>query len=327
MNKKNKRGVFDGVVLSLLTIMISWLVGIVIVMVYGTYYSHSTIVAGGICVAIFVALCQWLRQLPLAKYRAQQAVERGMEVSSFQQQRLYVFFDVLLLALIAITVFACDYKIYEKEDRYTGVSSMMKPAEEKEETETGVWTVTTVPMVHLQDSLCYVSDPENLIEPVYQEKCDSLMRVIKNSYGVESAVIVVNRIKGEASQMAFDVINHYGIGDKETNRGLCIIIAYEQHQYFIGTGRGLEADMPDIVCGELGQVCLVPHLKSNNPSMALFSLCQGIADHLAGKEFVAMEAPDDGDEFWGAVGTHSEILLLLTIVFCVFRWKTRRDTE
>lgn len=320
---EKKQSVMNALMVVIATIICSWFIGILLIMIYGTYYSYSTVVSVGLCLAIFVALCQWLRQLPLAKYRAQQAAELGEELTSFQKQRLYVFFDVLLLALLALTAFACDYACYEEEDRYTGVSSMMKPAEEQVETEQGVWSVNNVKLVHLQDSLRYVSDPENLIDPVYEAKCDSLMRVIKNRYGVESAIIVVNRIAGEASQMAFDVINRYGIGDKETNRGLCIIIAYEQHQYFIGTGRGLEADMPDIVCGKLGQVCLVPHLKQEDPSMALFSLCQGIADHLSGKEFVAMEREED-DTVYKAVMSHIEVMLLLTVVFCLFRRYSRK---
>ena len=148
--------------------------------------------------------------------------------------------------------------------------------EQKDEMETEVWTVETVPMVHLQDSLYYVSDPEDLIEPYYQEKCDSLMRTLDNIFGVESAVIVVKQIKGDISQFATDLSNHYAIGVK--NRGLCIVLAYEQHQLRIETGLTLESELPDSVCGKLMETCSLPYLMDKNPSIAIYNLCHGIVD-------------------------------------------------
>lgn len=140
-----------------------------------------------------------------------------------------------------------------------------------------VWTPETLPMVHLQDSLRFVCNPDGVLSPSAVQATDALLAQLKQAKGVETVVVVVKRLRnGDAYQFGMDLSRKYGIGDKRQRSGLIIILSTEDRKYQFLTGNGLEGTLPDGLCYRIQQTAMVPALKRGNWDEAIYNSVKAV---------------------------------------------------
>ena len=171
-----------------------------------------------------------------------------------------------------------------------------------------VWNADNITMVHLKDSTKWTCNPDKVIK---QETCDSIDKwcsKLKRDKGVESVIVIVKRVENEdCFRMAQDIGNKYGVGDRETRRGLVIVVAYNQHKYFFATGQGLEGDLTDATCNEIAEDYLKPAMKDENPDKAMLNSVKAIYNYL-----------DYGvAELYKGQKEHDQAILIIVIVVFV----------
>lgn len=124
------------------------------------------------------------------------------------------------------------------------------------------WTPETLPMVHLQDSTRYVCNPDGVLSVDAQREVDALLLALEQTKGVETVVVVVKSIEDDDPyEFGMQLSRKYGIGSKEQNSGLIVILCTEDRSYQILTGRGLEGTLPDAICRRVQDQVMVPLLK------------------------------------------------------------------
>lgn len=129
------------------------------------------------------------------------------------------------------------------------------------------YTVKDVPNVQLQDYTRYVSDPENALEIGDIILLDERLAELRDSTNVETAVVVLPAIDteryGSAKEFATELFNTWGIGDKETNNGLLILLltADGEREIVFETGYGTEATLTDGLCKLIQTKKMIPFLK------------------------------------------------------------------
>ena len=124
------------------------------------------------------------------------------------------------------------------------------------------WTPETLPMVHLQDSTRYVCNPDGVLSVEAQREVDALLLALEQTKGVETVVVVVKSIEDDDPyEFGMQLSRKYGIGSKEQNSGLIVILCTEDRSYQILTGRGLEGTLPDAICRRVQDQVMVPLLK------------------------------------------------------------------
>ena len=83
-----------------------------------------------------------------------------------------------------------------------------------------------------------------------------------------SAQIVVVTIpsleKKSIEEYANELFNKFGIGDKNKNNGLLILVALKEREARIEVGYGLEGLLPDGKCGRYQDEYMIPYYKNNN---------------------------------------------------------------
>ena len=140
-----------------------------------------------------------------------------------------------------------------------------------------VWSAKNIPMAHLKNKNCYVSDPDGIMNAAGRHRADSILRKIDKECKIESAFIIVNNVEGgDPFRVAQDVGNKYGIGKKATNRGLVVVIAVKDRKYFIAPGEGLEKDLTDAECDKIAKACIVANMRENKPGEAVVSTARAI---------------------------------------------------
>lgn len=138
------------------------------------------------------------------------------------------------------------------------------------------WNASTIPMVHLRDSTKWCCNPDNIIKPATVDSIDFYCRKL-NWKGIESVIVIVKKVQdADCFRVAQDIGNNYGVGSKETRRGLVIVVAYQQHKYFIATGKGLEAELTDAECNRIAEDYLKPAMKDENPDKAMLNTVKAI---------------------------------------------------
>ncbi len=181
------------------------------------------------------------------------------------------------------------------------------------------WTADDLPMVHLQDRTRYVCDPEGIMQQVYRDSADMVLANLEKNYQIESVFVIVSHVKGgDTFRMAQDIGNKYGVGRKETNRGLVMVIAVEDHESFIAPGRGLEGDLTDLLCGRIGDTYISGNMRKGDPDHAVLQTCQVIYDKLStGIDPVLDDSQGttegDDDFGWGDF-----IVLVIIILFLIY---------
>ena len=191
--------------------------------------------------------------------------------------------------------------------------------------ETTLWNAENIPIPFLQDSTQYVSNPDHVLTQQTVDHMNITLKRLDNELGVQSIVIVVNHIENDDPfRFAQDVGNKYGVG--YGNKGLMVVVGYQDHSINISPGRALEADLTDAECHRLEQQYVVPAMRAEMPDSAMFYLTEALYSTLQKKQLPQMsnllaDADDDVDEGLATMG----ITLLAIIAWCVFFLRKNRQ--
>ena len=116
------------------------------------------------------------------------------------------------------------------------------------------YSIEEIPNVHLTDKTQYVSNPDGVLR---QTTVDSLNRSIAHiwqSSSAEVVAVVVNSIDGnDIDDYATALFRHWGIGKKDNNNGVLVLVSTEERKAVIRNGYGAEGHSPR------------HHLRTHNP--------------------------------------------------------------
>lgn len=175
------------------------------------------------------------------------------------------------------------------------------------------WSAENVPIPFLRDSTQYVSDPDALLPQEAKDSANYYLQKLNVECGVQNVLVIVGRAANQdAFRMAQDIGNKYGIGYKSSRRGLVVVIAVDDHKYFIAPGSGLEGELTDVDCDDIARACIVKYMREDNPGGAVVSVSRAIYNKVkSGRSGIA-----DVDE--GTVNTEEDWGVVLFVLFICF---------
>ena len=176
---------------------------------------------------------------------------------------------------------------------------------ENSSAEATYWNADNIPIPYLQDSTQYVSNPDNVLTQGAVDRMNVKLQQLNLELGVQSVVIVVNHIENDDPfRMAQDVGNKYGVGYGD--RGLVVVVGYQDHSITIAPGRALEGDLTDAECHRLEQQYVVPAMRAEMPDSGMIYLTEAVYSTLQKKQLPQMSNllgdDDSADEVAADVG-------------------------
>ena len=155
-----------------------------------------------------------------------------------------------------------------------------------------VYRVKDVPMVHLDDRTRYVSNPDNILSPAAVATIDSLLFALEENTGIQAIVAVLSGIEGgDCFDFAYRLGKENGVGQKERDNGLVVLLSTDERCVQFATGYGLEGVMPDAICKRIQQRYMVEHFSNGdwNTGMvegvrAVCGLLDGSMENIAAEE-------------------------------------------
>ena len=111
------------------------------------------------------------------------------------------------------------------------------------------YTIKEIPMVHLQDRTRYVSNPDGILSESAVATMDQILYQLEQNTGIQTLVVAVTGIEGgDCFDFAYRLGKEMGVGQKERDNGLVILLSTDERCIQFATGYGLEGVLPDAIC-------------------------------------------------------------------------------
>ncbi len=183
--------------------------------------------------------------------------------------------------------------------------------------EAKVYKVEDVPMVHLADRTRYVSNPDRILSASSVSTIDSLLFALEENTGIQVLVAVLGEIEGgDCFDFAYRLGKENGVGQKESDNGLVVLLSTGERCVQFATGYGLEGVMPDAVCKRIQQQFMVEHFAGGDWNTGMVAGMRAVCGVLDG----SMEPPaDEEDDLVAIVVLVAFVLVgVLLIAFAVW---------
>ncbi|MDD5472962.1 MAG: TPM domain-containing protein [Candidatus Methanoperedens sp.] len=133
----------------------------------------------------------------------------------------------------------------------------------------------------------FVTDNANMIDPVYKDKITQLAQNIEKESTVEIAVVTVDSLDGESKEMyAVNLFKQAGIGKKDKDNGLLILVAKQEREYRFEVGYGLEGTITDSMKVNIGDRIIVPNFRNGEYGKGIYEAMVVIEGLVKGNEEV-----------------------------------------
>ena len=165
------------------------------------------------------------------------------------------------------------------------------------------YRVEDVPNVQLIDYTRFVSDPADAINEADEAALNQRIGHLRDSLDVEIAVVVLPAIDGDkygsAREFANELFNTWGIGKKETNRGLLIqlITNEDNREITFEVGYGLEGELTDGLCKLIQKRRMIPPMQEGRYGEGLLAGVEEVRKVLVGESTLKAEEGDDTNAF------------------------------
>ena len=172
-----------------------------------------------------------------------------------------------------------------------------------------VYTVDNLPKVHLQNKMQYVCNPAGILSQAACDSIDSMLYALEQQTGIETVVAVVPSI-GEEDCFNFchQLLNKWGVGKKDKNNGLVILLVTDQRCIQFYTGYGLEgvvaarsqATQIKVDAADLTPEKLAQYQKAQGAVTSalgkLLAITENYPDLKANQNFLELQAQLEGTE-------------------------------
>jgi len=136
----------------------------------------------------------------------------------------------------------------------------------------------------------YVSDFAGVLSAQAKDKLTALCAEVDQKANAQIAVVTVSSLEGiPVEQFTHDLFTEWGVGPKQKDRGVMILVAPNDRKYWTEVGYGLEPILPDGKVGGFGREA-VPFFRQNDFSGAILLVTQRVAAVIAEDQKVTLDA-------------------------------------
>ena len=127
----------------------------------------------------------------------------------------------------------------------------------------------------------YVNDFAGVIDSDSRQSVTALCEELDRKANAQLTVVTIHTLEGDTAQnFANRLFEKWGVGPKGKDRGVLVLLAVNERQYWTEVGYGLEPILPDGKVGGFGRQML-PLLRQNQYGAALLQISTQIAATIA----------------------------------------------
>ena len=128
-----------------------------------------------------------------------------------------------------------------------------------------------------------VVDGAGLLSAAEISELDAKLKAVEDSSSDQVVVVTVSSLQGYSIEdYGLRLGNHWGVGSKELNNGVLLIVAPNERKVRIEVGRGLEATLTDALSKTIIDTSILPRFRTGDFAAGIKSGAEGIARALGG---------------------------------------------
>lgn len=159
-----------------------------------------------------------------------------------------------------------------------------------------------------------VNDFASMLMPAQIDALEQKLDAYDDSTSTQIVIAIVETV-GDYGMVDYAVKlgRTWGVGGKQFNNGVVILISKNDHKAFIATGYGMEGPLPDATCKEIVDNDIIPNFKQQDYYGGLDKATDDIIRAAAGE----YKAPPKSAQKGGS-GAIFFIIFILIILFVIF---------
>jgi len=186
-----------------------------------------------------------------------------------------------------------------------------------------ILVILSVMLLHAQQDLPDRPNPPKLVNDatgtLTTDQRDALERKLvafDDTTSSQIAIIITNDLRNyEPGDYANAIGTKWGVGGKEFNNGIVVLVVPQQRKTFIATGYGLEKNIPDFTAKQIIDNELIPYLKEGDYYRALDHTTDALIRAAAG----AYRAPEGyRNRGKGGGGGMLPLIIIVIIIILIF---------
>ncbi len=131
----------------------------------------------------------------------------------------------------------------------------------------------------------FIYDQGDFLDDTVEEKVNNMLVQLEEKTTIEFAVITIPSLNSMTIEdYAMDLGNELGIGKKEEDNGILLLISKEDTKVRLEIGNGLQGILTDSMSGKILDNFFVPHRSDGNYDDAVLETVQAVINVLATSE-------------------------------------------
>lgn len=168
----------------------------------------------------------------------------------------------------------------------------------------------------------YVYDDDNLFDESVEQQINTMLINLEKQTSAEFAVITVKSLLDNSIEAySIEVANSLGIGKKDKDNGVLLLISRSDNRVRLEIGKGLEGILNDAKCGRILDEYFVPHRDNDEYVDATTLTVQAVINVIATDAGVSVDgvdstilAPEPKPIPWGWIILVIVIIIVILIV-------------
>jgi uncharacterized protein len=161
-----------------------------------------------------------------------------------------------------------------------------------------------------------VTDYTNTLNPADKQRLETKLVAFNDSTSTQIAVVILKSIGNyDINDYGVQLLRKWGIGQKDKNNGVLVLVAIGDRRMSIQTGYGAEGALPDIVTQDIIQNDLKPHFKQGDYYGGLDAGTNSIIKAMKGEYKAAKKQKQSN----GGPAGFIVIVIIVVILILVFR--------
>ncbi|MFS8082809.1 MAG: TPM domain-containing protein [Ginsengibacter sp.] len=156
-----------------------------------------------------------------------------------------------------------------------------------------------------------VNDFGNMLEPFQRQALEQKIRNYNDSTSSAIVIVTVPDLQGyDIAEVSLKYLRDWGIGTKEKNNGVLILVSKADRKARIETGYGMEGVLPDILAKQIIDDRMIPFFKQNDYYRGFDNTVDAIIQAAAG-EYKADPAKQKSG------GPSGGTIVILVVIFII----------
>ncbi|MCQ2191619.1 MAG: TPM domain-containing protein [Paludibacteraceae bacterium] len=182
----------------------------------------------------------------------------------------------------------------------------------------GTYTVDNLP-VTTSGRKKFVCNPDHILADSTEQKLCNMLQALEDSTTVQVLVVAVENIEPQdVYSFSIDLGRKYGVGQKDKNNGLVVLLSTGMRKIRFSTGSGLGGDLPDAICKRIQYKYMTPEFKNNEWDQGMMSGMIAVCQVLGGDTELVDHLNQDGDEDDEDLGVVEIVIGFILIVIMSF---------